>query len=142
MDVMSTESVLVEVVSILDREKAADDDLVWYDQLCFHRTPQPDGSTTLTADGTYGRLNEHVSNHLVALQTLWRARTIIIWSEDLLERGWILVELIIGAYCQRLLYSKGPGYENVESLIQDVINPVRLSDPRGLIDSAKFSKDL
>lgn len=58
-----------------------------------------------------------------------------------IDRGWTTFEAIIASYCSRLVYSRGPGNEDVEKMMAEIIEPERVMRPELLLKKAKFTND-
>ena len=131
---------LAELVEILDQVEASDEDLIWWTWPCMNNVEKPepgaDGVRQFeewTNTGLLGDLNGFCSSCSDVFASYWRIKPIVLYSADLLERKWILLELFLGVYCQRVLYA-----ERSKELMRAAIDPLRLSNPTRLFASSKL----
>ena len=135
---------LKELVEILDREQASDDDLIWWSWVSMNNTESPEwlnrnGKANIsrfvnwTDNGVLGQLNKYCDHCSDLFATYWRIKPVVIFDAELLERKWILLELFLGVYCQRVLFA-----EHSKEMMRTAIDPLRLSNPRELFANAKI----
>lgn len=134
---------LREIVTILDGIGAKDEDLIFNDFCCvMHESPQ------VPYPAEESELYRHALEGMERLFTYSRIRAIVLPRMSasaknphlLLDRGWTMFELFLASYCTRLLYSRGPGNEDVEEIVSRGTDPVRLSNVRQLFNSVYFSE--
>ena len=126
-----------QILAILEADEAANDDLLLVDYCStfFSETNESNTRSDLEA-----RLfDAYLNGSTKFLFTYARIRTLVIPEGGLLQRGWSMWDLYMSSYCQRLLSLKGN--EEVERLMREALDPVRLAMPLELFAGMKFTYD-
>ena len=146
------------MVAILQREGASDEDLIFSEfASLFQHAPGEwlaDVKERLRDHAEKYRAQYICCNARIRSILLPRDYTSCCYQEDrspvplsretslggtpFLDRGWPRLEIVLSAYCQRILYSWGPGFEDVEKLIREGTDPEKLQDAQKYIETAQF----